>query len=194
MSTLFRTVVQFCLPLFAAVLLPGAALADKPRSSSPPSVPHAATARTPQAVVYSVFHGPVVLALAAPELPSHRLGVLRVLPATAITDATGAELGRLDAQLVTSTIDYPTAGDEVRMSVLVFSFGQGTGSLSGLADQLVVSGSGFYAGSQDTVSAGTTLVRPITGGTGRFAGARGWADSEHLGDDSWRHTFHFLKD
>ena len=186
MSTLFRTVVQFCLPLFAAVLLPGAALADKPRSSSPPSVPHA--------VVYSVFHGPVVLALAAPELPSHRLGVLRVLPATAITDATGAELGRLDAQLVTSTIDYPTAGDEVRMSVLVFSFGQGTGSLSGLADQLVVSGSGFYAGSQDTVSAGTTLVRPITGGTGRFAGARGWADSEHLGDDSWRHTFHFLKD
>ena len=145
MSTLSRTVVQCCLPLFAAVLLPWAALADKPKSPSPPSVPHAAKARTPQAVVYSVFHGPVVLALAAPDLPSHRLGMLRVLPATAITDATGAEIGRLDAQLVTTTIDYPTVGDEVRMSVLVFSFGQGTGSLSGLADQLIVSGSGFYA-------------------------------------------------
>ena len=86
------------------------------------------------------------------------------------------------------------AGAAACMSVLVFSFGQGTGTLSGLADQLIVSGSGFYAGSQDTVSAGTVLVRPITGGTGRFAGARGWADSEHLGNDSWRHTFHFLKD
>ena len=175
----------------AIALQPVLALGGPPKA---PSVPATSSQRSPQSVVLSVFHGPASLTLADPEKPGHRLGVLRVLPAKPITDATGAEIGRLDAQMVTSSIDYPNAGDEIRMAVLTFSFGQGSGNLVGSADQLVVSGSGFYAGTESTISAGNVVIRPIIGGSGRFAGARGWAESEHFGNGTWRHTFHFLKD
>jgi hypothetical protein len=36
------------------------------------------------------------------------------------------------------------------------------------------------------------LIRPVTGGSGRFAGATGWAETRHFPDDTWQHTFHLL--
>ena len=143
--------------------------------------------------VFTVTHAPVATLLITAGSPGHTLGDLRVLPATPILDTTGAEVGRLDAQLLTTSIDYPTAGDEVRMTTLNFVFGEGTQDLSGSADQLVVSGSGYYPGTSSTIATGTTLIRPITGGSGKFSGAGGWAESEHLLDGSWRHTFHLRR-
>lgn len=36
----------------------------------------------------------------------------------------------------------------------------------------------------------SSAVRVIAGGSGRFAGARGWVESIHLDDGSWQHVFH----
>lgn len=141
---------------------------------------------------FTVAHGPAVTQLTTAGSTGHQLGDLRVLPAMPITNANGAIVGRLDAQLVTTSVDYPTFGDEVRMSVLNFVFGEGTANFAGSADQLQVSGSGYYPSTQSTIPVGEALVRPITGGSGVYAGASGWARTEHLADNTWRHTFYLL--
>lgn len=142
--------------------------------------------------VFSVTHGVVATQLVTAGSQGHQLGDLRVLTATPILDASGTVVGRLDAQLLTTTIDFPTPGDEVRMSTLNFVFGQGTTHYAGSADQLIVSGSGYYPGNQSTIPVGNALIRPITGGSGAYAGASGWAETEHFLDGTWRHTFHLL--
>ena len=142
--------------------------------------------------VFAVTHAAVATLLVTGGSSGHQLGDLRVLPATPILDDDSATVGRLDATLLTTTINYPVVGDEVRMSTLNFVFGEGDAQLSGSADQLIVSGSGYYPGTQSTIATGSALIRPITGGSGRFAGATGWAKSEHLADGTWRHTFHLL--
>jgi len=154
---------------------------------------HADRQAGPSTRVFSVTHGPVTTHLTTPGSVGHQLGDLRVLPATPIYNRVLAEVGRLDATLITTSIDYPGPGDEVRMTNLNFVFGAANGHLAGSADQIVVSGSGYYPSSQSTIAAGLSLVRPIVGGSGRYAGANGWAVTEHLGDDSWRHTFHLIR-
>lgn len=141
---------------------------------------------------FTVTHGPAVTQMVTAGSTGHQLGDLRVLPAMPIADATGAIVGRLDAQLVTTSVDYPTFGDEVRMSVLNFVFGEGAAHFAGSADQLQVSGSGYYPSTMSTIPIGEALVRPITGGSGVYAGASGWARTEHLADNTWRHTFFLL--
>lgn len=141
---------------------------------------------------FTVTHGPAVTQMVTAGSTGHQLGDLRVLPAMPIANTNGAMIGRLDAQLVTTSIDYPVVGDEVRMSVLNFVFGEGNANLAGSADQLQVSGSGYYPSSQSTIPVGQALVRPITGGSGAYAGASGWARTEHLADNTWRHTFFLM--
>lgn len=141
---------------------------------------------------FTVTHGPAVTQMVTAGSTGHQLGDLRVLPAMPIANPSGAIIGRLDAQLVTTSVDYPIVGDEVRMSVLNFVFGEGNANLAGSADQLQVSGSGYYPSSLSTIPVGQALVRPITGGSGVYAGASGWARTEHLPDNTWRHTFFLL--
>ena len=54
-------------------------------------------------------------------------------------------------------------------------------------------GSGFYPATGGTLALDTTLTRPITGGSGAFAGASGWAVTQHFTDDTWKHTFHLIR-
>lgn len=140
-------------------------------------------------IVFTVSHDSVTTLLTTQNSTGHQLGDLRILPATPIYDEEGLLIGRLDAKLVTSSIDFPEAGDEIRMSVLNFVFGENDNHFAGSSDQLIVSGSGFYPGQQSTIATGSILVRPVTGGSGRFLGATGSATTEHLADGTWRHTF-----
>lgn len=142
--------------------------------------------------VLVVTHGPVATRLTTPGSNGHQLGDQRVLTATPIFDRRAREVGRLDAQLLTTSIDYPASGDEVRMTTLNFVFGGSSGLLAGSPDQIIVSGSGYYPRQQGTIAGGLDLVRPIVGGSGRFSGATGSALTEHLGDDSWRHTLRLV--
>ena len=143
--------------------------------------------------VFFVTHAAVTTNLVNPASDGHQLGDVRVNVATPTYDENGELAGRYDAVLITTTIDYPNPGDEVRMVQLNFVFGEAEDAqLAGSADQLIVSGSGYYPAKGSTLAVGTSLIRTITGGSGEFAGATGWADSEHLEDGSWRHTFHVL--
>lgn len=159
-------------------------------AASRPAAPRAPAApgeRVPR--VFTVTHGAVSTLLVTPGSTGHHLGDQRVLPATGVRDEAGVLVGRLDASLLTTSVDFPAAGDEVRMSQLNFVFGVGDGQFAGSADQLVVSGSGFYPGNDSTIATGSVLIRPVTGGSGRYAGATGSARTEHLADNTWRHTF-----
>jgi quercetin dioxygenase-like cupin family protein len=130
----------------------------------------------------SVTHDPVVTTLVTAGSDGHQLGDLRVT-SIPVAHADGSEAGRLDASLLTTGIDQPGPGDEIRISTLVFTLGDP-------GDQVVVSGSGPYPAAGSTIALDSVIVRPIVGGSGRYAGATGWAESEHLADDTWRHTLH----
>lgn len=134
---------------------------------------------------FTVTHDAVKTTLTNPGSDGHQLGDLRVTSIPVTVEGTG-EGGQLDSTLTTVGIDQPNAGDEVRISVLIFSFND-------YADQIVVNGTAAYPKAGSTLAQGAVVSRPITGGTGAFAGATGWAESEHLEDGSWRHTFHLAK-
>lgn len=131
---------------------------------------------------FTVTHDAVQTTLTNPGSDGHQLGDLRVTSIPVAVEGSDA-VGQLDSTLTTVGIDQPNAGDEVRISVLIFSFND-------YADQIVVNGTAAYPKAGSTLAQGTVVSRPITGGTGAFAGANGWAESEHLEDGSWRHTFH----
>jgi hypothetical protein len=130
----------------------------------------------------TVTHGPVTMTLADAGSDGHRAGDQRVT-SVATADEDGDPVGRLDAILTTTAIDIPGPGDEIRISTLVFSFGDGT-------DQLVVTGTGVYPAAGATIADSSSVIRPLVGGSGRYAGATGWTETEHLDDGTWRHTFH----
>lgn len=129
----------------------------------------------------AVYHGPVVVSLADADSDGHQLGDLRVA-SVATTNADGRPMGRLDATLTTTAVDFPAEGDEIRTSTLVFSFDGDGGS-----SQVVVGGSAEYPAQGPTIATGDTTIRPIIGGSGRFTGASGSARTVHLEDGSWVH-------
>ena len=133
---------------------------------------------------FTAYHPPVTTALINPQSDGHQIGDIRVFGFT-VTDEDGAEIGRLDGTLITTAIDIPNPGDEVRVSELVFDFGGG--------DVIIVGGSGPYLAEAATFATDEALVRPIKGTSGRFAGLTGWCESFHLTDGSWRHVFHFVE-
>ena len=131
---------------------------------------------------FSVYHPPVST-IRINETDGHQLGDIRVFGFD-VTDDAGAEIGRLDGTLITTAIDTPNNGDEVRVTELVFNFGDG--------DVIIVGGSGPYFAQAPTFDTNAALVRPIKGTSGRFTGMAGWCESFHLEDGSWIHTFHFV--
>lgn len=141
-----------------------------------------ATAQDTGAAGFTAYHPPVTTTLVDPQSDGHRVGDIRVF-SFAVTDEAGTGIGRLDGTLVTTAIDTPNAGDEIRVSELVFNFGNG--------DVIIIGGSGPYSAQAATLDTDIALVRPIKGTSGRFAGMTGWCESFHLADGSWRHEFHF---
>ena len=97
------------------------------------------------------------------------------------TTADGAEV-RIEAIMFTTAVN-PGTTDELRDTRLSFTFKE-------LADQVIVEGIGLYPGEGSTIAPQTTIRRPITGGSGTYAGATGWAESTHEADGTWTHTLH----
>ena len=130
----------------------------------------------------TVTHGPVTLVYADVGDTGPSVGDTRGTEIA--TQVEGSQVtGRLDAILTTTAIDSPSAGVEVRIGHLVFAFGSGD-------DQIVVDGTSLYPSASATIAVGATTIRPIVGGSGIYAGARGFAESTHLDDGNWRHVLH----
>lgn len=75
---------------------------------------------------------------------------------------------------------------ELRGSNLVFVVGSEP-------NQLVVGGLSLYSTDVNTLSTGQSTIRPIIGGSGIYAGARGDVKTTNLGDAGWRHVFRFTR-
>lgn len=83
--------------------------------------------------------------------------------------------------LTTLSIDA-TIGKEVRSSNLNLVLGS-------VENQLVIGGVSYYAAAGSTLDVGSQTVRPVVGGSGKYAGARGSVTSTNLGADGWTHVF-----
>jgi hypothetical protein len=83
---------------------------------------------------------------------------------------------------LTTLAENVTSGLEVRGSNLTFVFGDE-------ANQLVVGGISLYPPAGATLAPGQRTVRPVIGGSGIYAGARGQVVSVNMGPTGWTHTF-----
>lgn len=101
-----------------------------------------------------------------------------------VVPATSPEGGIFTGTLTVMALDTPAAGQQIRKSNLVFQFGS-------IEDQMVVQGVATYDAASPALKPGDVVVRPIVGGTGRFAGATGWVETTHNADGSWDHVFRY---
>lgn len=92
-------------------------------------------------------------------------------------------IGFMTGTLLTTAVDKPQVGQELRTADLVFTVGKSQ-------SQLIIGGVAQYQTQAPTVATKSSVIRPVTGGSGIYDGARGWAKSVHLKDGTWRHIFH----
>lgn len=97
-----------------------------------------------------------------------------------------AGIGFMSGSLLTTTVGKPRTGYELRTAALVFTIGAA-------ANQLEVGGIAKYRQQAPTVSRDESVIRPVVGGSGRYAGATGWCRSTHKADGTWRHVFHLWR-
>ncbi len=99
---------------------------------------------------------------------------------------TSSQGGYLTGTLTVTASNQPSAGIEVRIAAFTFSIGS-------QSDQILVGGSAVYDTTSPTVSIGVKTIRPVIGGSGKYAGARGWAESIQSADGTWTHTFRIAR-
>jgi hypothetical protein len=143
---------------------------------------------TSHTTVLTVAHGPVTSANSSyfdvpPTGPS--VADTRTYYEVLTRPGSSTAIGYLSGVTTTVAVGKPAAGQELRTADLVFVIG-------GADNQIVVGGISPYAQRAQTLTKAQTVVRPIIGGSGRYAGARGWAVSRHLVNDHWTHTFHLM--
>jgi hypothetical protein len=91
---------------------------------------------------------------------------------------------RTDWIMTTTGINTADKGVESRITTGVFTFGDGTDN------QILLQGVAFYPGEGATLKLSSRTLRAVVGGTGKYAGARGWVESLHRPDGTWAHIFH----
>jgi len=125
-------------------------------------------------------------ALAAPTLidnglPGPSAGDVRIFQFAAQT--IGGDKITVDWIMTTTGVNQSNM-DEYRMNAATFSFGSTT------QEQIVIQGIAQYSSASETLKADVSTVRAITGGTGKYANAKGWMETTHLSDGTWRHVLH----
>lgn len=114
--------------------------------------------------------------------PGKSVGDVRIFHFNGTADDGGTV--RTDWIMTTTGIGTLEENVDSRITLGVFSFDDGP------EDQLLLQGVAFYPNGNSTLKASSSTIRAIIGGTGAFAGASGWVDSNHLEDGTWRHVFH----
>jgi hypothetical protein len=140
--------------------------------------------------VVRVAHGPVTTSNSqyidtVPSGPS--VGDLRTYYLPLTRPGSSRRIGYLTGTLTTTAMDKPAAGMELRTANLVFVVGR-------VANQIVVGGVSAYAQSAPTVARRSVVTRPVLGGSGKYAAARGWCVTTHHENDTWTHVFHLVVD
>ena len=159
---------------------------ERARSARTDAPEKAVATQEARHVVLPVAHGPITSEGAqyvdtAPAGPS--AGDVRTYYFPLTRPQRTRRIGYVTGTLTTTAIDRPRAGLELRTADLVFVVGR-------RKDQLVVGGVSTYPQSAPTIPSTSKTTRPVLGGSGRYAGARGWCVTTHRGDGTWRHVFH----
>lgn len=141
----------------------------------------ASPAAAEQKRTVEVAHGPVSANGVVPvEAGKASPGDLRTYYTPLTTPGGKKRIGFMTGSLVTTAVNLPEAGKEYRESNLVFTV---------RGSQLVIGGVAAYDQQAAVLPKKSSVVRPVIGGTGRYAGAHGWARSTRFADNTWRHTF-----
>ena len=151
--------------LLAAVTLIGAA-------------PASAVESQPTMSIIVITHPPVVPLL----VQGAGIGAVRTFYTPVDVRGSGGGTHYMTGTL-TTTAKTADGGREIRVANLVFVLGRSF-------NQIVVGGVAYYPADGSTLAVGDKAVRPIIGGSGRYARAHGWVVSTNLGDAGWRHEFH----
>jgi len=125
----------------------------------------------------TVYHQPVV----PTAVTGSGIGTVRYFSVPTAVNGVAADGQYLTGTLTTLDIGVP-GGREIRASDLNFVFGSSD-------DQLVVGGIAIYPAAGATLAEGARVVRPVIGGSGKYAGAAGQAISTNLGAKGWTHVF-----
>lgn len=125
----------------------------------------------------TVYHQAVVPSL----VTGSGIGTVRYFAAPMAVNGVAADGQYFTGTLTTLDIGI-TGNQEVRASDLNFVFGNS-------ADQLVIGGIAVYPASGATLPEGARVIRPVIGGSGKYAGAVGQAISTNLGSKGWTHVF-----
>ena len=125
----------------------------------------------------NVYHQPVV----PTAVIGSGIGTERFFSVPMAVNGVAANGQYLTGTLTTLDIGVP-GGQEIRGSNLIFVFGSSS-------DQLVVGGIAIYPAAGATLADGARVVRPVIGGSGKYAGAAGQAISTNLGAKGWTHVF-----
>lgn len=139
-----------------------------------------AHAATPSDTIVRVWHPPTAPTLVQGE----GLGAVRTF---LVPIATGGRSG--PGYYMTGTLRTVATGiggdQELRQANLAFVLGNE-------ADQLIVGGVSLYPPAGSTLAVGQRTQRPIIGGSGRYAGARGYVVTINRGTQGWEHVFHLM--
>lgn len=135
-------------------------------------------------IVVRVAHGPIQpigTVDASPTGPS--AGDLSAFYSPITRPGKTAAIGWWSGSLTTVAVGQPAAGSQLRTTNFVFTIG-------GIGNQIQVGGIAAYPLTSPTLAKGTVTIRPVTGGSGRYDGARGYARTVHTVRDTWTHTFY----
>ncbi len=125
----------------------------------------------------TVYHQPVV----PTAVTGTGIGTVRYFTLPTAVNGVAADGQYLTGTL--TTLDTGVAGgQEIRASNLIFVFGSSE-------NQLVVGGIAIYPAAGATLAEGARVVRPVVGGSGKYAGAVGQVTSTNLGAKGWTHVF-----
>jgi hypothetical protein len=125
----------------------------------------------------TVYHQPVV----PTAVTGSGIGTVRYFTMPTAVNGVAADGQYLTGTL--TTLDTGVAGgQEIRASNLIFVFGSSE-------NQLVVGGIAIYPAAGATLAPGARVVRPVVGGSGKYAGAVGQVISTNLGAHGWTHVF-----
>jgi hypothetical protein len=109
------------------------------------------------------------------------IGAVRTFFIPMAVDGMPADGQYLAGTLTTLAEQLPN-GQQLRATNLAFVFGTE-------ADQLVVGGISEYPVAGATLAPGQKTIRPVLGGSGKYANATGDVVSTNLGANGWTHVF-----
>lgn len=138
--------------------------------------PAEAATKSPVTTV-TVYHEPVV----PTSVIGSGIGTVRYFTMPIAVNGVAADGQYMTGTLTTLDVGVP-GGQEIRASDLNFVFGSSS-------DQLVVGGIAIYPAAGATLAEGARVIRPVIGGSGKYAGAVGQAISTNLGSKGWTHVF-----